>query len=81
MSKCDTCEYASECEDAYMINFCDECKWHDECPLMTHYCKADHSIECNNGFEPIPEFDDEEDLDEDTIAKLSGYIPYEDGGY
>ena len=65
MPKCDTCEYVLECEDAYMINFCDECRWHDDCTLMTHYCKGDHSIECNNGFEPIPEFDD--NIDEDEV--------------
>ena len=49
---CLNCDYAGSCEDAFMLNFCDECKYIEGCSCCTNTCKAGHYIECNNGFEP-----------------------------
>lgn len=56
---CDSCEYADDCEYAYMMNFCENCKDYYNCNLRSAIftCKAGYELECNNGFEQSDEFD------------------------
>ena len=51
MSYCDTCGYADDCELAYGICFCEDCKDYHDCTIRYYTCEAGHEIECNNGFE------------------------------
>ena len=65
-NRCTLCEYYDECEDAEMINFCDDCKDALNCPIrFCCQCKAGHDIECNNGFEPKYESDWEDEENEE----------------
>lgn len=50
---CKECEYRETCDDADMVNFCDECRDFKHCPIKSVFalCKAGYYIECNNGFE------------------------------
>lgn len=67
---CVDCEYAEKCEYAYCINFCDECKDRLTCGIRYESCDAGYDIECNNGFEPINDYDEwDDDEEEDTPTK------------
>lgn len=51
MNHCDYCNYADECELAYGVCFCEDCKDYPDCSIRCVTCEAGHDIECNNGFE------------------------------
>lgn len=51
VSRCDLCDHQHTCELANIINFCDDCRYKDECTIRDVACDAGYDIECNNGFE------------------------------
>ena len=55
MNYCESCKYVDDCELSYEINFCIDCEHFLYCRIRDVRCKADHDIECNNGFEEIAE--------------------------
>lgn len=61
MNYCDNCKYNETCEIAFNTEFCDDCKDRFICDIRYVCCKAGHDVECNNGFEPINYYDDEEE--------------------
>lgn len=62
---CYDCEIEN-CELRNEVNFCEDCKDYWNCNIR-HYscCEAGEEIECNNGFEPADEYDEDEEYDEE----------------
>lgn len=62
---CDNCEHSATCEIAFETEFCDDCKDRFNCNIRYYNsCAAGHDVECNNGFEPLNDYDNLEDEDE-----------------
>lgn len=60
---CDNCK-VKRCELRGYINFCEDCKDYHHCDILST-CKDGHYVECNNGFEPCCEYDDDDEEQED----------------
>ena len=63
MNKCWDCEYYDTCELVDHVNFCEDCKYFDDCDILST-CDGGEYVECNNGFEPVDEWLDDEEEDE-----------------
>ena len=57
---CEGCKYESNCKIAYSVNFCRNCRDYYDCEIRTEFCEDMHYIECNNGFIPKSEYDEDE---------------------
>lgn len=63
---CDECELQNICKYADNYNFCEDCKDYPECSCMDYETlPCGKHIECNNGFEGKPLFDDKDEVTEE----------------
>ena len=51
---CEFCPLSKKCSLANQILFCEDCRYFDDCDILAA-CEAGEYIECNNGFEPKDE--------------------------
>lgn len=58
MNRCFNCEHFDTCKLVDIINFCEDCKYFNDCDILST-CEGGEYIECDNGFEPIGDEEDE----------------------